>query len=196
MPIMILDYYQKPASVHAFYKPCSFKVSVFCFVRCFCVFARGCHVSALCACATKWRVPCLSIQPLLILIGNGDPLCRGRDFRILDFRVETRNVCGFCENKQQINTCVSVTWSLFQSHNSEKQFSWPQINFHDSRTKFRVCSRPRTKFSNSGAFPVFPGPWEPCHVYQRPACVTILSMPMTGTVYGRFHQLLLSKSPS
>ena len=37
MPIMILDYYHKPASVHAFYKPCSFEVSVFCFVRCFCV---------------------------------------------------------------------------------------------------------------------------------------------------------------
>ena len=29
MPIMILDYYQKPASVHAFNKPCNFKVSVF-----------------------------------------------------------------------------------------------------------------------------------------------------------------------
>ena len=28
-PIMILDYYQKPASVHAFNKPCNSKVSVF-----------------------------------------------------------------------------------------------------------------------------------------------------------------------
>ena len=40
MPIMILDYYQKPASVHAFYKPFSFKVSVFCFVSRLGVFAR------------------------------------------------------------------------------------------------------------------------------------------------------------
>ena len=124
-------------------------------------FLRSCRVSALCTCAKKWWVPRLSIQPLLWLIGNGDLLCRGRDFPILDFWVETRNVCGFCENKQQTNACVSVTRFLFESHNSENQFSRPQINFHDSRPTFRAFSWPGTKFSNSGAFPIFLGPWEP-----------------------------------
>ena len=71
------------------------KFLCFC-VRCFCA------AVASPLCATKWRVPRLSIQPLLSLIGNGDPLCRGQYFRILDFRVDTRNVCGFCENKQLV----------------------------------------------------------------------------------------------
>ena len=41
------------------------------------------------------------IQPLLSLIGNGDPLCRGWDFRFLDFRVETK-IPGFFTSGNKI----------------------------------------------------------------------------------------------
>ena len=119
------------------------KFLCFC-VKCFCVFAPLSRLHSLCACATKWRVPRLSIQPLLLLIGNGYPLCRGRYFRILDFRMDTHNICGFCENKQQTNACVSVTRSLFESH---------KLNFHGSRPNSGLFHGREQNFQIQGLFP-------------------------------------------
>ena len=149
----MLDYRQKPASVNAFYTP--YLASKF---PCLLDFAAA--SSQLCA-HVRHKDGCLSVNSAFALTDRKrGPVVSCTSGRKLGKFVH------FVKNKQQTNTCVSVTWSLLETQHSGNPFSRSQINFHDSLPKFRAFSRPGTKFSNTGDFAVFPGQWEPCGVWH------------------------------